>query len=274
MKKFDFDNEYFNPKDVLECGQVFRFEPYEKGYKAYSRDKACYVYTEGNKTVVESDYPDYFYNYFDLNRDYRAVTERIKEYGVPVLTHSVEACKGLRLLKQDKEETLFSFIISQNNNIPRIKGIISRICAGLGEKKEFMGMEYYSFPAASVLATKDPAYYKSLGLGYRDVFIYETAKRITEEGISHLDNLGGDQLKKALLGYKGVGPKVADCVCLFGYGQAASFPVDTWIEKIYREDFGGTEKNREKINKYFTELFGEYSGLVQQYLFYGKRAHL
>jgi len=274
MIKIDFDNTYFNPKDVLECGQVFRFERFKEGYKAFSRDKACYVYRDKNKTVIESDYPDYFYEYFDLKRDYAAIIEKVKAFGVPSLTHACETGKGLRLLNQDEEETLFSFIISQNNNIPRIKGIISRICEGVGQKREFMGEEYFTFPTAAELAQKDAEYYRSLGAGYRDIFIAETAKRVAAEGLSRLENLNAAELKKQLLSYKGVGPKVADCVCLFGYGKAASFPVDTWIEKIYREDFSGTEKNREKINKYFTSLFGEYSGYVQQYLFYGKRENL
>ena len=274
MQKIDFDGQYFNPKDVLECGQVFRFERFKQGYKVFSRDKACYVYTDAHKTVIESDYPDYFYNYFDLDRDYSAIIREIKKFNVAALDHACEAGKGLRLLNQDKEETLFSFIISQNNNIPRIKAIISRICAGVGQKFEFMGEEYFSFPTAAALARKDAGYYRSLGAGYRDVFIAETAKRIDCEGISHLENLSSQELKKALLTYKGVGPKVADCVCLFGYGMATSFPVDTWVEKIYHEDFSGTEKNRNKINAYFTSLFGEYSGYVQQYLFYGKRENL
>ena len=274
MQKIDFDSEYFNPKDVLECGQVFRFERFKQGYKVFSRDKACYVYTEGNRTVIESEHPDYFYRYFDLDRDYKEIIERVKQFNIPSLDYACEAGKGLRLLNQDKEETLFSFIISQNNNIPRIKGIISRICAGVGRKCEFMGEEYYAFPTAAELAQKDAEYYHSLGAGYRDIFIAETAKRVAAEGLSHLENLSAQELKKGLLSYKGVGPKVADCVCLFAYGKATSFPVDTWIEKIYREDFSGTEKNRKKINAYFTSLFGEYSGYVQQYLFYGKRENL
>ncbi|MCM1438100.1 MAG: hypothetical protein NC131_02655 [Roseburia sp.] len=274
MQKITYDKTYFNPKDVLECGQIFRFEPFKEGYKVFSTDKACYVYVDKNSTVVESDFPDYFYNFFDLEREYAAVIEKIKGFNVPVITRSCEAAKGLRLLNQNPEEMLFSFIVSQNNNIPRIKGIISRISRTVGEKREFMGEEYYTFPAAGQLAEKDAAFYKSLGAGYRDEFIVKTAQRVAAEGLEHLKNLSAPELKKALLTYHGVGPKVADCVSLFGFQKAASFPVDTWIEKIYREDFNGTLKSREKINAYFTSLFGEYSGFVQQYLFYCKRANL
>ncbi len=274
MQKFDYDNTYFNPKDVLECGQIFRFEPFKAGYKVYSADKACYVYTDKSKTVVESEYADYFYRFFDLEREYAAVIEKIRQFNIPLINRACETAKGLRLLNQSPEEMLFSFIISQNNNIPRIKGIISRISRTVGERREFMGEEYYAFPSAARLAEKDAAFYKSLGAGYRDEFIVQTAKRVAAEGLEHLKALDAPELKKQLLTYHGVGPKVADCVSLFGFNKAASFPVDTWIEKIYREDFNGTLKDRNKINAYFTSLFGEYSGYVQQYLFYCKRENL
>lgn len=274
MQKITYDKTYFNPKDVLECGQIFRFEPFKEGYKVFSKDKACYVYTSGNSTVIESDFPDYFYEFFDLGREYAQVIEKIKAFGYPVISHACEVAKGLRLLNQDPEEMLFSFIISQNNNIPRIKGIISRISRTVGERREFMGEEYYTFPTAARLAERDAAFYKALGAGYRDEFIVRTAKRVAAEGIEHLKSLDAPALKKELLTYHGVGPKVADCVSLFGFKRATSFPVDTWIEKIYREDFNGTLKSRDKINAYFTSLFGEYSGYVQQYLFYCKRENL
>lgn len=274
MAKFDFDATYFNPKDVLECGQVFRFAPHKDGYIVCSADKACYVHSDGVKTVVESDYPDYFYNYFDLTRDYAAIIALAKGFGIPFLTRSAEVAKGLRLLRQDAEEMIFSFIISQNNNIPRIKGIIERICRGLGERREWAEGEYYTFPSARKIGEMPPEYYKGLGAGYRDAYLSATGKRIAQEGIEHLKALDESALKRELLTYKGIGPKVADCVCLFGFGRAANFPVDTWIEKIYREDFGGQLKDRNKINAYFCSLFGEYAGFIQQYLFYAKRSNL
>ena len=272
--KFDYDSTYFSPKDVLECGQIFRFTPFKEGYKVFSADKACYVFTSGNKTVVESENSDYFYNFFDLERDYAAIIERAKAFNVPLLSKSCERCKGLRLLNQNAEEMIFSFIISQNNNIPRIKKIIESISSKYGEKRVFMGEEYKTFPTATILANVEPQEFKELGAGYRDVFLSLTAKRIAKEGIEHLKNLGAEELKKELLTYKGIGPKVADCIALFGFGKRQSFPVDTWIEKIYKEDFGGTLLDRNKINAYFTDKFKEDSGYIQQYLFYAKRENL
>ena len=187
------------------------------------------------------------------------------------LSRSAEQCKGLRILNQNREEMIFSFIISQNNNIPRIKGIINRICEGLGEN---IDGKYYAFPKAAKIADAGAEFFRSAGAGYRDVYLVETGARIAAEGIERLESLNAQELKCELLKYKGVGPKVADCVSLFGFGKTDSFPVDTWIEKIYREDFGGTLKNRDKISKYLVDTFKEYSGYMQQYLFYGKRLNL
>lgn len=272
MTTIDYDSTYFNPKDVLECGQIFRFTPYKEGYKVYTADKACYVYTNGCKTIVSCDDGDYFYNFFDLGRDYAAINAKAESYGVPLLTHGSEAGRGLRLLNQNAEEMIYSFIISQNNNIPRIKGIIERICTALGEEREFMGEKYYAFPSSSALAARPPEFYKGLGAGYRDNYIAHTSARIAAEGIDGLFTLGSQSLNKALLGYVGIGPKVADCISLFGFGRRERFPVDTWIEKLYHEDFGGTLKDRNKISAYFCDLFGEYAGYMQQYLFYAKRS--
>ena len=274
MEKFDFDSKYFNPLHTLDCGQIFRFEPFREGFILFSRDKACYLHTENNKTVVESEDGEYFYKFFDLDRDYASIIEAAKSFDIPLLTRSADEFSGLRLLNQDGEEMIYSFIVSQNNNIPRIKGIISRICGGLGEKREFMGREYFTFPSTAALASAGAEFYKKIGCGYRDKFLDETARRIAVEGLDDLAGLSTPDLKKRLLTYKGVGAKVADCVALFGFARRDSFPVDVWIERIYREDFKGELTDRNKICDYFTGLFKENSGYIQQYLFYGKRQNL
>ena len=272
--KFDFDAQYFNPEHTLECGQVFRVSKYKDGYLVISADKCAYVYGDGVKIVIESEDTDYFYRYFDLDRNYPEIVERAKSFDVPLLTRSAELCKGLRILNQNREEMIFSFIISQNNNIPRIKGIIAKLCASLGEKKQGPFGEYYSFPSTRALAEADISVFRSAGAGYRDAYLCETSKRLCLDGVERPEKLDGAQPKRELLKYKGVGGKVADCIALFGFGKTDSFPVDTWLEKVYREDFGGQLKDRDKITKFFTDKFGEYSGYMQQYLFYGKRLNL
>ena len=138
--------------------------------------------------------------------------------------------------------------MSQNNNIPRIKGIIERLCAGAGQKRSFYGEEYYAFPTASELAAKPLEFFNEIGLGYRAEYI----KRLADEFSDVFDEnaftaLTTAELKKRLVGIYGVGPKVADCVSLFGFHRSDSFPVDTWIEKVYRENFGGKLTDRAKI---------------------------
>lgn len=273
MITIDYGAQYFNPTQTLECGQIFRFSPYKEGYIVNSADKICYLRTDGVKTYIESEDPDYFYGYFDLGRDYSKIVSHAKSLNIPALSRYAEAGKGVRLLNQNREEMLYSFIVSQNNNIPRIKSIISRICAGLCQKQDSPFGEYYPFPASLRLSAAGKDFFKNAGAGYRDIYLAETSARVVREGFD-LENLSTPELKKKLLTYKGVGGKVADCIALFGFARRESFPVDTWIEKVYKEDFCGNLTDRNKICEYFTSLFGEYSGYIQQYLFYGKRQNL
>lgn len=274
MKKIFFDNTYFNVKDTLECGQLFRFKPYKKGYLCCSVDKCCYVYNEDDFAIIECEDADkaYFENYFDLSRDYKSIFERAEKSEFEVLKKSANQGKGVRLLNQDKTETLFSFIVSQNNNIPRIKGIIERLSENLGEEKYFFDEKYYTFPTASKMAAQNKEFFEKIGLGYRAEYIRRLAVDI-ENGLDILafNELPTEKLRERLVKIYGVGPKVADCVTLFGFRRSDAFPVDTWIEKVYLENFNGTLTDRKKISKYFTDMFGEDSGYFQQYLFYYKR---
>ena len=274
MEKIIFNSQYFNVLDTLDCGQVFRFSPFEKGFIVVSQDKCAYLYHQGDNAVIECQKQDreYFYNYFDLSRDYAKICQSAINENIPVLTTAVQGGKGIRILNQDKEEMLFSFMISQNNNIPRIKGIINKLCTFLGDKKEFLGQEYYSFPTAQKMAEKDVGFYESIGLGYRAKYIKSLADAIKNGlNVNDFSNLSTKDLKKQLTSIFGVGPKVADCVSLFGFHRSDSFPVDTWIEKVYVEDLKGTMKDRSKIADYLVKRFKENSGYYQQYLFYYKR---
>ena len=128
-----------------------------------------------------------------------------------------------------------------------------------------------AFPSLRALAEKSEEFYRQTGLGYRAKYVADTSRRLFLEGLSPLENKRGSELKKALTSYMGVGNKVADCISLFAFHETAAFPVDTWIEKLYHQDFGGTETDREKINRFFVEKFGRNGGIFQQYLFYYKR---
>lgn len=275
MIKLSFSGKYFNIKDTLECGQVFRFLPYEKGYIVKSVDKCAYAYTENDKTVIEclKDDIDYFYHYFDLKNDYKSVVDSATKTGIEILVKSAQIGKGIRLLNQDLFEVSLSFIISQNNNIPRIKSIIEKLCFSLGEKRTFLGQEYYTFPSAKVMAEKDVSFYKSLGLGYRAEYVKSFAEYVANGfDLKSLNLMQTEKLKSTLISLKGIGPKVADCISLFGYKKTDSFPVDTWIEKVYREDLSGKLTDRKKIADELVKRFKDKAGYYQQYLFYYKRS--
>jgi len=274
LVKINYSKEYFSVKDTLECGQVFRFTPYKNGYLIFTADKCAYVYNEGEFAVVECEKNDYnyFYNYFDLERDYSGIYKSAILEKIDVLTQACETGKGIRLLNQNLEETLFSFIVSQNNNIPRIKGIIEKLCHALGEKKYFNNEVFFTFPTVEKMSEKDVDFYKSIGLGYRAEYIRRLAENIKNGlNINEFIKLSTAEIKAKLTLIHGVGRKVADCVTLFGYRRGDSFPVDTWIEKVYREDFYGTESNREKIAEQLVKRFGDNAGYYQQYLFHYKR---
>lgn len=275
MKNIVFPAEYFNVKDTLSCGQVFRFFKTKDGYNIISLDKCAHL-SEKNGFVtitVEDKDEEYFKTYFDLKKDYSEIVSFAFSEKDEIVRKSAALGKGVRILRQDKTETLFSFIVSQNNNIARIKGIIERLCAALGDKKEFMGEEYYAFPSVASLAKASLDFYKGIGLGYRAPYV----KRLAEEmesglNINEFSALDTPSLKKRLTSIYGVGPKVADCVVFFGFNRTDAFPVDTWIEKVYVEDFKGTIKDRKKIAEYFVEKYGKNAGYIQQYLFYYKRS--
>lgn len=272
METIVYKSEFFSAKDTLECGQLFRYVPQNAGYLVFSADKACYLETIGEETRVTSDDPEYFGSYFDIGRDYSAIYSRAIAVGNKFLADAAESGRGIRILRQDREEALFSFIISQNNNIPRIKGIIERLCAALGEERCFGSARYRTFPKAAFIAQKTPDFYKSLGLGYRADYLPAVADALLHGfDLAEADKLSTAELKKELVKLKGVGPKVADCVLLFGFGRSDSFPVDTWMEKIYREDYGGDISSRMAIADWFVKEYGGDAGFFQQYMFHKKR---
>ena len=276
MKKYTkivFDGKFFNIFDTLSCGQFFRYIRHEEGFLVFSLDKCAYCYSVSDQTVIECEENDkaYFENFFDLSTDYKGIYEFARGCDYEFVSHCAKLGCGIRILKQDKLENLISFIISQNNNIPRIKGIIEKLCL-LGEEKTFKDIRYNAFPSLESLRNKDLEYYYSIGLGYRAKFIKNLVDTPNlEEKLASFSRLDTKALKNELLKIYGVGEKVADCVLFFGFSRTDSFPVDTWIEKVYKENFSGNLKDRKQISNWFVEIFKNYSGYIQQYLFHYKR---
>lgn len=261
---------YFSAQQILTSGQVFRFCPYKEGFMLNAGNEFAHITTFGDETHIYCTDENYFYNYFDLDTDYEQITKKLNGY--PLMEEAVQYGKGIRILKQQKTETIFSFIISANNNIKRISGIIENICRELGEKKDFGGTEYYTFPTIDKLAQAGEDFYLKAGAGYRAQYLNDTANAIVNgfdiESIQYMDST---QAEKTLMKLKGIGKKVADCILLFAYGKTDVFPTDTWIEKVYCSDLKGEKLCREGISRYLADIYKDLSGYAQQYLFFSKK---
>lgn len=264
---FTYPSEYFNICDTLECGQIFRYKRLENGgYGVYSLDKYAELNYNGEGRVeVRTNDSEYFWYFFDLNTDYGAKVERISALS-PLMKEAASYGKGIRILNQDLTEMIFSFIISANNNIKRIQLIVERLCDKLGQATPYGK----AFPTVKAMASAPVNLYTQIGAGYRDRYLYETANKLLSYDLSKLTALNSSDARKELLTFVGIGPKVADCILLFGLRRGDVVPVDTWIKKVYHEYFERGHADHE-ISKYFCELFGDDAGLCQQYLFYWRR---
>lgn len=257
------NEKFFSLDQTLDCGQCFRFDRNADGvWQGIAHGKKLACYTAEEDTVLlcsKEEYLSVWEEFFDLKRDYSAVAAS--------LAHDTEAYsaaeigRGIRILKQDKWETLISFIISQNNNIPRIKKIIGTLCERLGEPIEGGG---YSFPTAEKILLAGEEGLAPIKAGFRAKYILDAAQRVYSGDIDleGITSLSYDQAEAELMRIKGVGKKVASCVLLFGYGFLSAFPVDVWVKRV--------------IEKYYDADFdpaslGEYAGIAQQYLFYRER---
>ncbi len=274
MAEYIFDKiKDMNLTHVFECGQCFRWNALDDGrYLGIAGGYACIAELDEKNGILRltasGGSREFWYEYFDLGTDYGAVRKMLSENS-PELEHASDCCYGIRILKQDLFEALISFIISQNNNIPRIKKCIEAICERFGEKivaedPVFSGFTLYSFPSAEALAKADTAELMELKLGYRSEYILRAAARFLEEGApSNYDEV---------LAYHGIGPKVANCIELFGLRNLSAFPIDTWIKKIMSELYGFAENDVKAMQAFAEKNFGEYGGIAQQYLFYWGRS--
>ena len=258
------NNEDFDAKNILECGQVFRFKPTVFGYILYAGVHKVEIYCQKTIKIICKD-KNFLLNYFDLNTDYGKIKSVLKQKHI--LFNAIQFGKGIRILKQNPLETLISFIISANNNIPRIKQTIEKLCEGYGEKFE----DYYGFPTLNQLSKIDVQFFKSIGCGYRSEYLVQTIKQLQNFDLNELYYMNTIEARKKLMSLKGVGRKVADCVLLFAFGKTDVFPADTWILQAYEQLHGKNNLSAEKVSEYFSEMFGDLAGYAQQYMFYAKR---
>jgi N-glycosylase/DNA lyase len=261
------DEPFFDVAATLTCGQVFRYIENGDTNTVFSADKAATVTTRGDAIEITTTDVNYFVNYFDLNTDYSAAYQRLSSHS-PFLREVCEYGKGIRILRQNPAETLFSFIISANNNIKRIQHIIENIARELGTATPYG----YAFPTVKQLAAADVDVFTKAGAGYRAQYISATARALVDTDFAELAALPTPELKQKLLSLKGIGPKVADCILLFGFARADVCPVDTWIKKVYHNHFECGLPDG-KISQYFVNTFQQDTGLCQQYLFYFERKY-
>ena len=272
----------FELTDIFECGQCFRWNKEENGsYTGVFHNNVLNVEKKGNKIIFkgicEGNIEKICTDYFDLNRDYTKIKEELSKID-DNLKRSVEYGKGIRILNQDLWETIISFIISANNNIPRIKGIIERLSKAYGKKIVYNNKEYYTFPTPEELRNVTVADFRNLGLGFRDIRLFETTHMILDKEVDlqKLDKLPTKLAREELLRLSGVGPKVADCILLFSTLKRFDvFPIDVWVRRVMNELYIKNEDEnkvtKKEIQKLADEKFGDIEGLAQQYLFYWKR---
>ena len=276
----------FNLKDIFECGQCFRWNEQEDGsYTGIWKENLVNVKKEGEDYIFtgickNGNLEEEIKEYFDLNRDYEKIKEELSKID-DYMKESIKYGKGIRILNQDLWETIISFIISANNNIPRIKGIIERLSEKYGKKIEWRGKKYYTFPTPEELKNVTVEEYRKLGLGFRDIRLYETTKMILE-GKVDLEELEENpntiEVREKLLTLSGVGPKVADCILLFStLKRFEVFPIDVWVRRVmndlYIKNEDETKVNKKQIEKMAQDKFGNLAGLAQQYLFNYRKFH-
>lgn len=259
----------FKIKEILECGQCFRFDRVtDCHYKIIAYGKKLNILEENNKIILfpsnKNDFEKIWLTYFDLNLNYNEIKKNLKED--KVLKKAIEYAEGIRILRQEPFECLISFIISQNNRIPMIKKVIENISEKYGKKIE----GGFAFPTVDELKKATVDELRQCKTGFRDKYILDAVTKIQrgEIDLDELNKLDTMEIKKRLMEIKGVGTKVSDCVILFGYGRKESFPVDVWIKKIMEYlYFDKKATDNKTIEKYARENFGVHSGIAQQYLF-------
>ena len=255
--------------DIFDCGQCFRFNKMKDGsYGGVAYGKYIELSQAGSfvkiKNAEPCDFENIWKDFFDLDFDYEKC---INDFNFDkTLTAAAKFAGGIRILHQEHWETLCSFIISQNNNIPRIKKIIETLCRTLGDAvfTDDNGNTYYSFPTAEKILEAGEKTIYGYKTGFRAKYIIDAAKKVVDGTVNfeEIEKMDTDSAIKTLCSIYGVGPKVASCVLLFSFRKYDCFPVDVWVKKIlkkYYPEFPGKE------------YFGQYAGIAQQYLFYYER---
>ena len=250
-------------KETLDCGQCFRWKERDDGsFIGVVHGRIAAASMDGDRLILDGaveDDRDMWSDYFDLSIDYSDIKEKLSTLH-PVMAEAARFAPGIRILRQEPFEALISFIISQNNNIKRIAGIVDRLCENFGEP---IGGRMYAFPTAERLAALEPDDLSPIRAGFRHRYIIDAARRVNSGDIDLeiLREMPYAAAQKELMRITGVGVKVADCVLLYGLHRLDSFPLDVWMKRAMAVLFDGMDP----------KVFGEYAGIAQQYIFHYSR---
>lgn len=265
----------FNLKYTLESGQSFRWNRVEDAYYGVVEGRILKIRQQGTTLQVESSTAEdvsalagYLHHYLDLGRDVPRLLAAVDNDAY--IHRAIEKFWGMRILNQELWETLASFILSQNNNVPRIRGIIRRISEHFGEKLTLDRYVDYSFPRARALATADVDELLACGTGYRASYLRGAAQAVVsgELVLTQLKQLPYLEAKRELMQHKGIGEKVADCICLFSLGHLEALPIDVWIKRIFETLYLRRQATHREIREFAQNYFGKSVGYAQQYLFH------
>ena len=266
--------ESFNIAQILECGQCFRFNQVDSKYKVIAFSKVIFI-EQSEKEIIfhnttRKDFDDIWMNYFDLNTNYDAI-KKILGDNDPRLVNPIAFADGIRLLNQDPFECMISFIISQNKKISMIKSIIKTISEYYGTQ---IDEESYAFPTPEQLERVSIDELLLCKTGFRAKYIKDAVEKVCS-GIIDFDKMKAmetQQIREALLSVYGIGPKVADCIMLFSFGRKEVFPVDVWVKKIMKSYyFDNSDVHLREISSLANQLYGDFAGVAQQYLFHYAR---
>ena len=254
----------FNLDETFECGQCFRWnKESDGGYVGVAAGRILHILSQDDCIILKntslSEFEEFWKNYFDLDLDYTCIKSELSNLH-PNLKLACNYAPGIKILHQDSWEALCSFIISQNNNIPRIKGIVERLCENFGHA---VGDKMFSFPNPNVIAKLDEEDLKPIRSGFRAKYILDAARKIVNGDIIFKDisKMPLNEARDTLMQIKGVGPKVAECTLLYGFYRTDAFPIDTWMKKAMAIMFPGCK----------AKDFGLYAGIAQQYIFHYSR---
>lgn len=259
--------DHFDPNLVFDCGQCFRFRKIDGIWQGVAMGRLLRMSKDGDTIrIYDCDLDTYervWKKFLGLSLDYSAVCESFDPNDAHLVA-AAKAGKGIRILSQDPWEALVSFIISQNNNIPRITTLVERLCESCGSRFAADGEVLYAFPTPDEMSSITEPDYAQMGMGYRASYLVDVTRRVREGTLDlrAVSELSTDELIGRLMEVKGVGMKVASCAALFGFAKYDAFPIDVWVKRILAKYYPEAKE---------TPNFGKYAGIAQQYLFYYER---